>query len=112
MMANMVNIIPEKLEYELKVRHLSNGDVSGALGHGRNYITDAYRRRRINSSSVKLLDMLYNIKPESYTATEKVDEVDCEAVEPVRESTVIDYEQLESVIFRAVYNAVKKAWSE
>lgn len=112
MMANMVNIIPEKLEYELKVRHLSNGDVSGALGHGRNYITDAYRRKRINAPSVKLLDMLYNIKPESYTVIEKAEEEDSEDIEPVRESTIIDYEFLESVIYRAVYNAVKKAWSE
>lgn len=111
-MANMVNIIPEKLEYELKVRHLSNGDVSDSLGHGRNYITDAYRRKRINAPSIKLLDMLYNIKPESYTVIEKAEEEDSEDIEPVRESTVIDYDRLEATIFHAVYAAVKKAWSE
>ena len=111
-MARMVNIIPEKLECELNKRNLSNGDVSESLGHGRNYITDAYRKKRINCSSVTMLDMLYNIKPEIYTVTEKTDEVDSEVVEPVGESTAIDYEQLESVIYRAVYNAVKKAWSE
>jgi len=110
--ANMVNIIPEKLEYELKVRHLSNGDVSDSLGHGRNYITDAYRRKRINAPSIKLLDMLYNIKPESYTVIEKAEEEDSEDIEPVRESTVIDYDRLEATIFHAVYAAVKKAWSE
>jgi hypothetical protein len=108
----MVNIIPEKLEYELKVRHLSNGDVSDSLGHGRNYITDAYRRKRINAPSIKLLDMLYNIKPESYTVIEKAEEEDSEDIEPVRESTVIDYDRLEATIFHAVYAAVKKAWSE
>lgn len=111
-MANMVNIIPKKLKHELKVRNLSNGDVAESLGHGRNYITDAYRRKRINMASVKMLDVLYNIKPESYTGNEDVEETASEYVEPVRESTVIDYDRLEATIFQAVYAAVKKAWSE
>ena len=111
-MARMVNIIPEKLECELNKRNLSNGDVSESLGHGRNYITDAYRKKRINESSVKLLDMLYNIKPESYMLIEDVEQTSSEAVEPVRETNVFDYELLEQVIYRSVYNAVKKAWTE
>lgn len=111
-MANMVNIIPKNLKHELKVRNLSNGDVAESLGHGRNYITDAYRRKRINMASVKMLDVLYNIKPESYTGNVDVEETTSEYVEPVRESTVIDYDRLKVTIFQAVYAAVKKAWSE
>ena len=108
-MAKMINIVPEKLENELKIRHLSNGDVSESLGHGRNYMTDAYRRKRINISSAKLLRMLYNIDPKAYTA---VEEKASNVIEPDDEPIAIDYNKLESAIYRAVYNAVKKAWSE
>ena len=55
-------------------------------------------------SGAKLLEVLYNIKPESYKAEEKEEIVE-KAVK-----TPNDYDKLYDTIYRAVLDAMVKIW--
>ena len=107
-MAKVTTINGMNLMCELEKRNLNNGDVSEELGFKRGYIRDALRRERISNGAIKMLEVLYNIKPDSYCV---VDEKQEEPVVEEKES-VIDYDKLRETIYDAVYWAVKKAWAE
>lgn len=104
----MRNINSLNLVCELEKRNLIKREVSLELGFKDNYLTDCIRRKRISNSAVKMLEVLYNIKPDSYCCVEKVEE----KVPEVEKESVIDYDRLREVIYDAVYWAVKKAWAE
>ena len=113
-MARMINIVPENLEKEICKRSLTKGDVSETIGHNRNFISESMRKGRLSRSAVKGLESIYNIPPESYCITEKTEPVNEpeELPEPEPKTDPIDYHRLGRVIYNAVYQAVKKAWSE
>lgn len=106
----MRNINSLNLMCELEKRNLAKREVSRELGFKDGYLNDCIRRGRIGNSAVKMLEVLYNIKSETYCVIEekKVEE----KVPEVEKESVIDYDKLRDVIYDAVYWAVKKAWSE
>lgn len=107
-MAKVTNINSMNLLCELEKRNLKNSDVSEELGFKRGYIKDALRRGRISNGAIKMLEVLYNIKPDSYCVIDAKQE---KSVVEEKES-VIDYDRLRETIYDAVYWAVKKAWAE
>ena len=115
-MARMIKIIPENLEKEIAQRNLSKGYVSEQIGHGRNFISESIRKGRLSNSAVKGLEAIFNINPEIYCVQEQSAEPIEEPAEKESEleaiSYQLDYHELGKTIYRAVYQAVKKAWSE
>lgn len=107
-MSKMKEINSVNLMCELEKRNLAKREVSRELGFKDGYLNDCIRRGRIGNGAVKMLEVLYNIHPDSYCNVEKVEE----KVPEVEKESVIDYDRLREVIYDAVYWAVKKAWAE
>lgn len=86
---------------------MHNSEVSEAIGHGRNYITEALRRGRIGKGAVRTLEILYQIHPRDYVVPEP-----WQASADGKKEDIIDYDRLRHAIYHAVYHAVRKAWRE
>ena len=108
-MAKMVKIDKTKLDNELRKRGLTNTDVSKELGFHNGYISDAMHRERIGVVVLRMLEVLYNISPDSYVIEDKKEKI--EIVDNELKET-INYEKLYNLVYTAVYEAVKKAWAE
>lgn len=114
-MARVTQIDSEALGKELVKRGLTKGNVSESIGHGRNFISESMRKGRLSNSAVKSLEAVFNIDPQTYCVTEQESEPEPEQkTTPESEAKVyqLDYHELGKTIYRAVYQAVKKAWSE
>lgn len=67
-MARIILIDKQKLNEELKKRHLSATKVSSACGYASNYLAAAFSKSRgISEVFVKFLQYQYGIDPETYT---------------------------------------------
>lgn len=80
------------------------------LGLSRHYFKNVYARSSISEQTAKSLERCYNIKPQDF-APDKPEAANTpkevtEKVEP------FDWQKLYNVMYEAMYNAVKKAWSE
>lgn len=101
---NMVMIDGKKLQAELKKRGVSFASASKELGFGVTYLTNSASRGYMRTAAIKALFAEYNINPDAYVLKES---------EPAEEKVAaVDYNELYKVIYTAVYEAVKKAWSE
>lgn len=111
-------IDPVKLENELKKRGLAHRFVSREVGHGDSYIASCLNFKRISLASVQILKLRFNIDPTAYVvkapvAKEKPISPPTETTpDPASTTEPIDYDRLGTIIYNAVYSAVKKAWSE
>lgn len=108
-MAKMVKIDKTKLENELRKRGLTYANVSRELGFHQGYIADAMHRERIGIVVLRMLEVLYNISPDSYVIEDKKEKIETVDREP---KETINYEKLYNLVYTAVYEAVKKAWAE
>lgn len=109
-MAKSFNNVPvDKTKFlrELHKRNLSMVDMSVEMGRAHNYITESLRHGRFTGVTVSALKSMYNITPDMYT-TDTAQEAPVKPEAPA----ALDYDKLYNVIFHAVYNATKKAWSE
>lgn len=107
---NMVNIDSNKLREEIKKRGVTYRQASCNVGCSEDYFYNAFYTKRMKYSIVKMLDMIYNIKPEAYV--QKPEEP---AERPVNEeipNNGLDWQRLHNVIYEAVYNAFKNVMSE
>lgn len=114
-MANSIEINGAKLRREFEVRNISLIDVSERCGFDATYFSKVCRSNRIRKPAAKLLEQMYNIKYEDYKIDEPEEEKS-EVHEVTKETSLIITEDtknvLRDIIYSAVYEAVKKAWSE
>lgn len=101
-----------KLEREFEKRGLTASNVALELGYARGYFAGRKNEKdTLPIAVVRMLEKLYDIRPEEYEAKEEPDVVPV-APPPVIQPFELDYARLYNIMYEAVYNAVKKAWSE
>ena len=106
-------INPEKLIEELKKRGLTHNRVSEELGYNRNYITGVLKAGRMGRGARKTLEVLYNIKPEDIAPEKEHAEEPQEPAEGLQGTFTEEFwGRLYKTMYAAVYEAVRKAWSE
>lgn len=105
-MRDSITINTKELERELRRRGLTLAQAGREMGFGSNYFNNIKSRGYIPKNTIIMLDKLYGIKEESYSA-EKKEEMKAEE-KPVE----IDYDKLYEVVYSAVYQAMKMAWKE
>lgn len=111
MKKGMVNIDGSRLAGQIKQRGLTFAEVSREIGYTDGFINNCIARNQINNTAVKMLNMIYHIQPEDYEYKEPV-QPEPEKKEPEQTQAGIDYQMLFKVIYRAVYEAIKKAGAE
>ena len=107
----VIKIDPDKLTKEFEKRSLVKGDVSEAMGHNRNYMSDTIRRKTISKHAVVFLHKNYNIELKDYGVTQEEKREENPKPEEVFLKDMTD-KQMYRLMYSAVYHAVKKAWSE
>ena len=87
---------------------------SESLGYNKSYLSHALSAGWLSMPAVKMLEAMYGIKYEDYAYKEKEKENNKQEAEVKEENMPagLDYGVLYEVINKAVYEAVKKAWSE
>lgn len=105
----LVKIDGNTLKKCIEKRGLTCSKAARELGFNPNFINKAVADNQINQPAIKLLEAVFNIKPEEYEIKDESEPIESklEVAEPV-----IDYEKLENVIYKAVYEAVSKAWKK
>ena len=115
---NMVNINSEALRRELQKRGLNHIEIAVEMGRGKNYLTDAFRRKRLHTATVIMLKQLYNIPSEVYVIDDEKpveQEKECPAPEIAKmfkeltEHSTLAENILYKVVYQAVYKGVSKA---
>lgn len=114
--ANMVKIDGEKLYKEIKERGLTTARICRDLGVNSGYFSNAKYRGSIANLAVVVLESRYGIPRETYIIKEE-QENPVQVVEVVKEKDTDFFSdenmhKFYQVIYSAVYEAVKKAWSE
>ena len=107
----VIKIDPDKLTKEFEKRNLIKGDVSEAMGHNRNYMSDTIRRKTISKHAVVFLHKNYNIDLKDYEAVQEEKREERHKREERVLKDMTD-KQMYQLIYSAVYHAVKKAWAE
>lgn len=106
----------ERLRQEFTVRNVAMGDASEKCGFEKSYFSKCSRQNKITKYGIALLDRMYNIKFEDYKIDEPEEEKKSEVPEVTKETPLIITEDtknvLRDIIYSAVYEAVKRAWSE
>ena len=105
----MVFIDADKLRKELLVRKLTFEGVGIELGYGKTYMNNCFRLGRVAHNVMQMLQMRYNIDPDSYVLKEEPKKVVEESKETFESVTK---EDLYKIIYSAVYEAVKQALTE
>ena len=105
-MRDSIKINVKELEHELRRRGITLSEASREMGFRSNYFGNIKNRGYLPKTTILLLDKLYGIKEEQYSA-EKKEEPKAEE-KPVE----IDYDKLYEVVYSAVYQAMKMAWKE
>ena len=112
---SMMQIDSEKLSAILKKRNLNAVEISRKIGYNDHYISQAIVRGKMSKPTAVALKNYYNIDREDYEWVEKPEsnpEPASTAPDPIPACEPIDYDRLGTIIYNAVYEAVKKAWSE
>ena len=104
-MSNSVNIDGNKLLAAIKATGMTPGQVSRGIGASDSYITTAARYRRMGGAYIVALEEKYGVKRELF-----IEEKDNQREETT--AGAVDWDKLYQCIYAAVYEAVKKAWSE
>ena len=107
----VIKIDPDKLTKEFEKKNLIKGDVSEAMGHNRNYMSDTIRRKTISKHAVVFLHKNYNIDLKDYEAVQEEKREERHKREERVLKDMTD-KQMYQLIYSAVYHAVKKAWAE
>ena len=101
-----------KLADELKKRGLGKSEISVALGHGRSFMSDSLRRGRLNNGAGKMLEVLYDIKKDSY---EKKPQIQKDTTKETPANEAIDIKDLYTLIYEAVKQAgidARREWEK
>lgn len=112
---NCVDIDGRKLKEIFDKRGLKMQDVSIDCGYEGSYFSKATRENRMSKTASILLQDRYKIYPEEYEQDKEVVTAEVVTVETSKTEMVISEETaklLHKIIYSAVYEAVKKAWTE
>ena len=114
--ANMIKIDGEKLYKEIRERGLTIAKLCNDLGVNSGYFSNAKYRGSIANLAVVALESRYGIMRDSYVVKEE-QETSVQVIEVMKEKDVDFFSEenmhkFYQVIYSAVYEAVKKAWSE
>ena len=102
-----IRVDKARLYYAIEKRNLTASVVSKEIGFNDSYISNCATRGTMSAPAAKLLEQLYNIKPDEYEATPGP----AGAKEEASTSIPLNWkDDLYNVIYNAVYQAVKKAW--
>lgn len=112
-----VDINGAKLKKILEDRFLTFSEVSVECGYNESAISRCIARNSMTKILIKALELRYNIRPEDYVIPDPKPEPGSMPEPPEQMSFLpgkveIDYICLKSIIYEAVYDAVKKAWTE
>lgn len=110
-----VDINGAKLRKILEDRFLTFTEVSIECGYEESAISRCIARNRMTKILIKALELRFNIRPEDYVIPDPKPEPMPETPEQMSflpGKVEIDYICLKSIIYEAVYDAVKKAWTE
>lgn len=100
-----------KLRHEFEVRNISLKDASNKCGFEDSYFSNVCSAGKITKPASNLLHMMFNIRYEEYALNEVTEEPRAEELSTLtitEETSKVLYD----IIYSAVYDAVKKAWSE
>ena len=115
-MENFITIDKDAALFAFARRGLKPEDVSEELGYSSGFLTQNFTNKKMRSGVVKMLNTLYGIAEVELTTP--VSSTNITPFETQKKDTVvyfeegINYERLYQTIYGAVYEAVKKAWSE
>lgn len=112
---NSIDIDGQKLKKIFDKRGLKMQDVSIDCGYEGSYFSKATRENRMSKTASILLQDRYKIYPEDYEPDKEVVTVEVATVETPKTEMVISEETaklLHKIIYSAVYEAVKKSWTE
>lgn len=112
-----------KLKRAVENRGLTLGEASLEMGYAGSMLCNSKIGEAITAPLAKLLEMCFNIKPDEYAPDPVPDQIafdDLVMRYPKPEPNNIDYrdvfksieEDLYKIMYKAVYDAVKQAWSE
>lgn len=82
------------------------------MGYNLSYIGNTVARNKIAPSGARMLEVLFNIRLEEYAKKQDATVEDVVEKTIKEETTAIDYDKLYQIIYAAVYDAVKRVWSE
>lgn len=111
----MIDIDGSALKKELLQRDLTYQEVSVELGYDPSYTSRVIKRNKATKAFLSGLKLRYNIETEKVMpkAPEKEAQPEQMALNLDDQSgEALDYGHLKSIIYEAVYEAVKKAWAE
>lgn len=116
---NRYPIDKEKFRKEITRRGLSLTEASLEIGRASSYLSNIICEGNINKATITVLEKLYNLHYEAYKQTESVPEsaqTETSEEPPKGQMTFqlpsMTKDEFWKVIYTAVYEAVKKAWSE
>lgn len=112
---NGIEIDGQKLKKIFDKRGLKMQDVSIDCGYEGSYFSKATRENRMSKTASILLQDRYKIYPEGYEPDKEIVTAEVVTVETPKTEMVISEETaklLHKIIYSAVYEAVKKAWTE
>ena len=112
-MTETFKINREKFLGELKKRDLTMADVAKEMGRSQKYISNKVREgKEFSKSDIKFIQTLYNISYDSYKCEEKItSEEIVKTDDKLKTTQVMSKKEFRDVIYDAVYNAVRDAWS-
>lgn len=105
-----IDIDGQVLRKYIELLGKSLSQVSKELGYNGSFMSKCIRTNRLPKSAAIMIEKLYNIPLVSYEKPEMSQQIVEDHHE--QETSDIDYQKLGDVIYNAVYEAVKKAWSE
>lgn len=109
---SMMQIDSEKLSAILKKRNLNAVEISRKIGYNDHYISQAIVRGKMSKPTAVALKNYYNIDRADYELVIQPEPEEQPIIPAPVSPEPIDYDRLGSIIYNAVYEAVKKAWSE
>lgn len=118
MASKRIVIDGQKLREIFEKRKVTLGDVSKSCGFESSYFSKATKENKLPLYAIKLLEDRYHINYDEYKI-EEVLEVKEKELPVIVESRVVEFiiseetaKQLHALIYSAVYEAVKRVWSE
>ena len=104
---NTIPINGDKLRAEIYKRNYSLSSAGAEIGFSENFFVKNCKLNRLSQSHIIVIEKVLGIPFEAYKATPEPELPNVKTV-----PAPLDYERLYKVIYSAVYEAVKKAWSE
>lgn len=107
-MEKLIKIDSEKLRNAFKRRGLTASEVSQEMGYSRNFLSKHLANGTTTKTVVLLLEKMYNLPLDDYKVEEPAGQISFDLNQPEQKivKPVIDYDELENRIYKAVYQVI------